>query len=95
MVQRSREPGLPGEPLLRCPQCASRLIHTTDAAGYDRDVIVSRRCPDCQHRDSIVTAAPVAAALQRRDHRIHARLVAVADALEQPSTPHTGTGLWG
>jgi hypothetical protein len=70
------------------------LIHTTDAAGYDGDMIVSRRCPDCEHRDSIVTAAPVAAALRRRDHRIHAQLGALADALKQP-TPHTGTGLWG
>ncbi len=94
MVQRSREPGLPGTGLFRCPHCASRLIHTTDAAGYDGDMIVSRRCPDCEHRDSIVTAAPVAAALRRRDHRIHVQLGAVADALERP-TPHTGTGLWG
>jgi hypothetical protein len=70
------------------------LIYTTDAAGYDGDAVLNRRCPDCEHRDSIVTAAPVAAALRRRDHRIHAQLRALADALEQP-TPHTGTGLWG
>ena len=58
------------KPLVHCPRCASRLIYTVDTAGYDSEVILDRRCPECEHRDSVVTSALAAAVWYRRDTRI-------------------------
>ena len=47
------------KPLTRCPLCAGRLIYPRDLAGVggsDADVVLSRRCPECEHRDLVVTA---------------------------------------
>ena len=54
------------KPLVHCPRCASRLIYTVDTAGYDSEVILDRRCPECEHRDSVVTSALAAAVWYRR-----------------------------
>jgi DNA-directed RNA polymerase subunit RPC12/RpoP len=71
------------KPLVRCPCCASRLIYTVDAAGYDAEVILDRRCPECEHRDSVVTSALAAAVWYRRDTRLMHELLELANALAE------------
>ena len=44
--------------LTRCPACGSGSIYPCDLAslgGKRRDVVVGRRCPECEHRDTVVT----------------------------------------
>jgi DNA-directed RNA polymerase subunit RPC12/RpoP len=71
------------KPLVHCPRCTSRLIYTVDAAGYDAEVILNRRCPECEHRDSVVTSALAAAVWYRRDTRLMRELLELADALAE------------
>jgi DNA-directed RNA polymerase subunit RPC12/RpoP len=71
------------KPLVHCPRCASRLIYTVDTAGYDSEVILDRRCPECEHRDSVVTSALAAAVWYRRDTRILAELTILADSMKE------------
>jgi len=66
----------PAGPLVRCPCCASRLIYPTDIAGLGGRVVVTRRCPDCEHHDSVVAGAVAVAAWYRRELRHTARLKA-------------------
>jgi hypothetical protein len=75
------------KPLVHCPRCASRLIYTVDAAGFDAEVILNRRCPECELRDSVVTTALAAAVWYRRDTRILAELLALADSLADAQLP--------
>jgi hypothetical protein len=70
-----------GVPLVVCPCCRSRLIYTTDTAGFGSQVVLDRRCPECEHRDSVIATAHAAAAWYRRDTRLLTELAAVADAL--------------
>ena len=51
----------PVNPLVRCPRCSSRLISPLQADGCHDGVIVDRHCPECGHRDRVVTT-PFAAA---------------------------------
>jgi DNA-directed RNA polymerase subunit RPC12/RpoP len=69
------------KPLVHCPRCTSRLIYTVDAAGYDSEVILDRRCPECEHRDSVVTTAIAAAVWYRRETRLMHELLMLADAM--------------
>jgi DNA-directed RNA polymerase subunit RPC12/RpoP len=69
------------KPLVHCPNCASRLIYAIDTAGYDAEVILNRRCPECEHRDSVVTSAIAAAVWYRRDTRFMRELMELADSL--------------
>jgi transcriptional regulator NrdR family protein len=66
---------------VHCPRCTSRLIYAIDTAGYDAEVILNRRCPECEHRDSVVTSAIAAAVWYRRDTRLMRELMALADSL--------------
>jgi DNA-directed RNA polymerase subunit RPC12/RpoP len=81
-MQAGRDEGF-GEqkPLVHCPRCVSRLIYTVDTAGYDSEVILDRRCPECEHRDSVVTTALAAAVWYRRETRIMRELQVLADSL--------------
>jgi DNA-directed RNA polymerase subunit RPC12/RpoP len=72
------------KPLVHCPQCTSRLIYAIDTAGYDAEVILNRRCPECEHRDSVVTSSIAAAVWYRRDTRLMRELMELADSLAQP-----------
>jgi hypothetical protein len=65
-----------GGPLVRCPSCASRLIYPTDIAGLGGRVVLTRRCPECEHHDSVVAGAMAAAAWYRRELQHKARLEA-------------------
>ncbi len=69
------------KPLVHCPRCTSRLIYIIDTAGYDTEVILHRRCPECEHRDSVVTTALAAAVWYRRDTRLLNELLELADSL--------------
>ena len=40
-----------------CPRCTSRLIYTVDSIWLEREVILERRCPECEHRESVVVSA--------------------------------------
>jgi hypothetical protein len=77
------------KPLVHCPRCASRLIYAVDAAGYDAEMILNRRCPECENRDSVVTSALAAAVWYRRETRIMARLLLLADSLRESAAQPT------
>jgi DNA-directed RNA polymerase subunit RPC12/RpoP len=80
-MRPGQEPPFERKLLVHCPRCASRLIYTIDTAGYDAEVILDRRCPECEHRDSVVTTALAAAVWYRRDTRLLAELRALADSM--------------
>ena len=71
----------PANPLVRCPRCRSRLITPVQADGCSDGVIVDRRCPECDHRDRVVTTAFAAAVWARHEARVASSLHALADAL--------------
>jgi DNA-directed RNA polymerase subunit RPC12/RpoP len=73
------------ELLVRCPRCTSRLIAPTGAAGCDNDVIVDRHCPECGHRDRVVTTALAAAVWVRYQTRMALGMGTLADALADGS----------
>jgi hypothetical protein len=76
-----------GGPLVRCPRCASRLIYPTDIAGLGGRVVLARRCPECEHHDSVIAGPMAAAAWYRRESHYKSRLeaqVAAAWAREAP-----------
>jgi DNA-directed RNA polymerase subunit RPC12/RpoP len=71
----------PVNPLVRCPRCSSRLIGPTHTDACRDGVIVERRCPECDHRDRVVTTAFAAAVWARHESRVASGLLALADAL--------------
>jgi uncharacterized Zn finger protein (UPF0148 family) len=71
----------PANPLVRCPRCGSRLISPLQADGCYDGVVVARHCPECGHRDRVVTTAFAAAVWARHETQIAASLHALADAL--------------
>ena len=71
------------KPLVYCPRCLSRLIYAVDAAGFNLEVILNRRCPECEHRDSVVTTAIAAAVWYRRDTRHMHELLQLADSMAE------------
>jgi len=68
-------------PLVRCPRCSSRLICPTQADTCPHGVLVDRHCPECGHRDRVVTTAFAAALWARHETRVTSSLAALADAL--------------
>jgi hypothetical protein len=71
----------PANPLVRCPLCSSRLISPLQADGCHDGVIVDRHCPECGHRDRVVTTPFAAAVWARHETQVAASLHALADAL--------------
>ena len=71
----------PVNPLVRCPRCSSRLISPLQADGCHDGVIVDRHCPECGHRDRVVTTTFAAAVWARHETRVAASMRALADAL--------------
>jgi hypothetical protein len=69
------------KPLAHCPRCTSRLIYAVDAVGFGSEVILDRRCPECEYRGCATASAAAAAIWYRRDTRILGGLLALADAL--------------
>jgi hypothetical protein len=64
-----------------CPSCSSRLIYPIDLAGWNWDIVVSRRCPDCEHRDVVATARLPALLWFARNTRRRDELAALCDAI--------------
>ena len=75
------QPAGPSIPLVACPQCASTLIYARDVAGTGSNVVLARRCPECEHRDSVTTTVMAAAAWFGRDARLAARLSTAIDGV--------------
>ncbi|MDX6599738.1 MAG: hypothetical protein QOE87_3625 [Gaiellales bacterium] len=69
-------------PLVRCPNCLSMLIYPLDLAALDRDVVVSRRCPECEHRDVVVVGRLAAFLWFDRYDRVRMELAGLCDALD-------------
>jgi DNA-directed RNA polymerase subunit RPC12/RpoP len=69
-----------GKPLTRCPRCSSDLIHATARSTRGADAIVSRRCPECEHRDLVLASAPAVDAWDRREARVQRALAALSAA---------------
>jgi hypothetical protein len=67
--------------LVRCPGCSSPLIAPLQSDGCHTGVIVDRHCPECGHRDRVVTSVFAAAVWARHETRVAAGLSAFADAL--------------
>jgi hypothetical protein len=80
------EPFASSEPPVHCPRCASRLMETVTMVTCGPEVIVARRCPECAHRDSVVTTVLRAALWYRHDTRTIARLLLLADSLRDART---------
>jgi DNA-directed RNA polymerase subunit RPC12/RpoP len=71
----------PMKPLVRCPICASGLIYPVRHATWEGECVLDRRCPECEHRDLVVTNRLVAAVWLRRCETAAGGLRALADAL--------------
>lgn len=69
------------EPLMHCPRCASRLMTTVSTVACGAEVIVARRCPECELHDSVVTTVLRAALWYRHDTRTIGGLLRLADSL--------------
>ena len=68
-------------PLMICPRCASPLIYARDIAGTRSTAVLARRCPECEHRDCVITTVMAADAWLGRDARLTARLSIKSNAL--------------
>jgi DNA-directed RNA polymerase subunit RPC12/RpoP len=71
----------PTNPLVRCPRCGSGLIAPMWADECNEGVMFGRRCPECDHRDRVVTTRFAAAVWARHETRVASSLEALADAL--------------
>jgi DNA-directed RNA polymerase subunit RPC12/RpoP len=71
----------PHKLLAVCPSCSSKLVYPTDLAGWNGEIVVSRRCPECEHRDVVVTARLPASLWLERNARQRDELAALCDAI--------------
>ena len=69
------------EPHVHCPRCGSRLMSTLATVVCGAEVIVARRCPECELQDSVVTTVLRAALWYRHDTRTLDGLLRLADSL--------------
>jgi hypothetical protein len=70
-------------PLVRCPECSSRLIYPLDAEPYgDAHQIVHRRCPECEHVDRVLASSLASVLWERAQQRRAIELAAELLALE-------------
>ncbi len=69
------------KPLVRCPVCASGLIYPVTCSPWGRESLIQRRCPECEHRDVVITHRLAAAVWLRRGASAAEELDALADAL--------------
>jgi hypothetical protein len=69
-------------PLVRCPCCDSPLLYPTGRRRRDLDTVLDRRCPECDHRDRVVTTSRAAEIWCLREQRIRDGFAALADAFD-------------
>jgi DNA-directed RNA polymerase subunit RPC12/RpoP len=71
------------KPLTRCPLCSSRLIFPLSVeVHHSSGMIIERRCPECEHRDVVVTDLLAAQVWARRERRLRSQLVRTVLDLE-------------
>jgi ssDNA-binding Zn-finger/Zn-ribbon topoisomerase 1 len=63
----------------KCPQCAGRMIYPRSRPR--RRVVISRRCPDCQQCDVVLTTRLPAMVWFARNVREREEMAALCDAL--------------
>ena len=73
-------------PLVHCPVCDERLEYVEDGVAVDKDVVLDRRCPGCDYRDSVATSSLSVAVWYRRETRILAELRPLVVFLVESST---------
>jgi Zn ribbon nucleic-acid-binding protein len=78
--------------LVICPLCASALIYPIDLAGWGEDTVVSRRCPECEHRDVVALSAVAAFLRFVRITRERKELAALCDAIADGLPVEFGLG---
>lgn len=82
-------------PLGHCRRCASRLIYTVSAVGLDDEVIVARRCPECELLETVVVSGLQAAGLYRRDTQALLGMLWLVESLGVAAGPRaSGTTGW-
>jgi hypothetical protein len=67
--------------LAACPSCGSTMIYPIDLAGWDCDAVVTRRCPECEHRDVVQIGRLPAMLWFDRNARLRLELSALGDAI--------------
>jgi hypothetical protein len=67
--------------LVRCPDCSSGLIYPVACSTWERQSVLERRCPECEHRDLVITNRLAAAVWIQRCNDVCDELSALADAL--------------
>jgi hypothetical protein len=67
--------------LVRCPLCVSTLIYPIDIAGSGCRTVISRRCPECELQDMVVTDQLAASAWLDRNIRLRESLAALCEAI--------------
>jgi hypothetical protein len=73
-----------------CVRCLSRLIYTADTVGSDAEVILLRRCPECELRETVVVSAIEAVVRYRHDSCTLVALATLADSLREDSEATAG-----
>jgi hypothetical protein len=69
-------------PLVRCRECASPLLQPVEVVGPIGDTsIVTRFCPECERRDTVVAEDFAVQAWLDRDRRIAGWMARSADAI--------------
>jgi hypothetical protein len=67
--------------IVRCPRCTSNLIYPIDLAGGGYRTVISRRCPECEYRDTVMTTHVAARAWFHRNAQIAESLGALCQAI--------------
>jgi hypothetical protein len=67
--------------LVRCPLCLSKLIYPIDVAGSGSRTVISRRCPECELHDMVVTGQAAAGAWLVRNSQLRESLGALCEAI--------------
>ena len=66
--------------------CAGRLLYTVDGVWGDSEVILDRRCPECEYREAVVVSVWTASARYREDTRTLLAMQVLADSLRDAFT---------
>jgi hypothetical protein len=69
-----------------CLRCASRLVYTVESVRAGADpVILARRCPECEFRETVVVPALQAARLYLAESRVRDGMLELANSLGEVS----------
>jgi hypothetical protein len=71
-----------GHALISCPRCESALIQIHDSRSADLGTLLDRHCPECDHRDVLSVATPLAELVLEHAAELARCLEELADRLE-------------